>query len=82
MNFDEQGNRIVARTVNPSDDRESAYWFEQEKVDDWGFCDAPITCNDSDSVTHLCSRFKGHSGQCEGVHKGTVAGRKVRRLEP
>jgi len=78
MKFDEQGNRIVVRHASIEDKREPTYWFEQEKVDDFGFCDREIAC---ENVTHLCSRFKGHGGSCAAVHKERVAGREVRRLE-
>ena len=78
MRFDQHGNRVTVSRAPNSDSRELAYWFEQEKVDAFGFCDEPIDC---DSVTHLCSRFKGHDGRCAAVHKEVVGGRKVRRVE-
>ena len=53
------------------------HWRE-EKVNDYGFCDRPIAC---ENVTHLCARFKGHGGGCVAVHIEDTAGRKIRRLE-
>ena len=78
MKFDAQGNRIAVRQVSSADNREVAYWFEQEKVNDYGFCDQSMAC---ENVTHLCSRFKGHGGNCVAIHREEVAGHKIRRLE-
>ena len=78
VKFDEQGNRVAVRPASGAGSRESVYFFEQEKVDDWGFCDEEIPC---DNVTHLCSRFKGHGGRCAAVHVEQVAGRRLRRIE-
>lgn len=80
MKFDADGKRIPSLKL-ATPDREPAYWFEQSRVDEYGFCDEPIPCESSASITHLCSRFDGHGGQHAALHKGESGGRKVRRLE-
>lgn len=81
MKFDDNGNRVIVRQSNVGESRQPAFWFEQEKVDDFGFCDRHMICEENTSMTHLCSRFKGHGGGCTALHKGEVAGKKIRKLE-
>ena len=72
MKFDAFGNRIAPPKPEPS--RESAYWFEAEKCEEYGFCDNPVG-------NRICSRYSGHGGSCVALVKGEASGKKFRRLE-
>jgi hypothetical protein len=80
MKFDANGKRIAPAPINPAAIRTPAYWFEQEKINENGFCDEPIPDPDLDSVTHPCGRFFGHGGRCACIVKTESGGRTTRRL--
>lgn len=79
MKFDADGKRITAPA--PVMQRDPAYWFEQQEINERGYCDESFFCESSPSITHLCSRPDGHPGRCAAMHKGEADGRKIRRLE-
>ena len=79
MKFDAFGNRIAP--PKPEMHREPALWYESEKINDYGYCDKPFTCETNPGITHLCDRWDGHPGGCAATHLGEADGRKIKRLE-
>lgn len=79
MKFDMNGKRIAPRA--PMMERHPAYWFEQEKVDHFGYCDESFPCEDVDNLSHLCGRYSGHNGRHASLHIRTEGGRAKKTIE-